>query len=174
MALTQEIQQSWLAVVNSGNIRYWMIPAGPDGDTEEAQVALAPDAVATVFGILMGAAWTAICAQAWDQDAAGAVAIGPAADGWICGVYGAIVTAKEDFYVVNIGIGAATFEVSLLRVGFGYIAGIAADAVAGEYRPLPYPVRVPAASRVAGRAANVAGGANNITTSLLVATAVGT
>lgn len=174
MGLPQEVQQTFLAKVNSGNIRYWVIPAGPDADTENAQVALTPAAGALTYGILVGAAWTPITAQAWDQDDGGAVAIGPAADGWICGVYGAIITAKEDFYIVNIGSGVAKAEVSLLRVGFRWVAGTAADAVTGMYIPLPFPIRVVAASRVAGRAARVAGGANAITVSLLVATGVGT
>jgi len=174
MGLPQQVQRTNLAVVETGNIRYWMIPAGPDADTEEAQIALTPAAGALTYGVLVGAAWTVITAQAWDQDAAGAVAIGPAADGLICGVYGAIITAKEDFYTVNIGSGLATAEVSLIRVGFGWVAGTAADAVQSGYIPLPFPVKVLAASRVAGRAARVAGGANAITVSLLVATGVGT
>ena len=174
MALVQEVQQTFLAKVNSGNIRYWMIPAGPDDDTENAQVALTPAAGALTYGILVGAAWTPICATAWDTDDAGAAAIGPAADGWICGVYGAAITAKEDFYTVNIGAGVAKAEVSLMRVGFRWVAGTAADAVTGMYIPLPFPVRVLAGARVAGRAARIAGGANAITVSLLVATGVGT
>ena len=173
MGLAQEIRQLFQAKINSGNVRYWVIPAGPDVDTEEAQVALTPAAGALTYGILVGAAWTAICARAWDQDAGGAVAIGPAADGWICGVWGAIVTAKEDFYIVNIGSGIATAEVSLMRLGFRWVAGTAADAVTGMYIPLPFPVRVAAAARVAGRAARVVGGATVITVSLNVATGVG-
>ncbi len=173
MGLVNEVQQTYQAQVNSGNIRYWVIPAGPDVDTENAQVNLTPAAGALTYGILVGAAWTAICAQAWDQDDAGGAAIGPAADGWICGVYGALITAKEDFYVVNIGSGVAKSEVSLMRLGFRIVAGTAADAVPGLYIPLPFPVRVAAAARVSGRAARVAGGANAITVSLLVATGVG-
>lgn len=173
MALVQEVQQNFLAKVNTGNIRYWIIPAGPTVEVENAQVALAPDAVALTYGIAMGAAWTPICATAWDTDDGGA-AIGPVADGWTCGVYGAVITAKEDFYFVNIGSGVAKAEVSLMRVGFRWVAGTAADAVTGMYIPLPFPVRVLAGSRVAGRAARVAGGANAITVSLLVATGVGT
>jgi len=173
MALTQEAQQTFLAQVDSGNIRYWIIPAGPDADHIEAQVVLIPAGGALTYGILIGAAWDPISAQAWDQDAAGGAAIGPAADGWICGIYGAAITAKEDFYTVNIGIGVAKAEVSLLRAGFGWVAGAAADVMASQYVALPYPVRVPAASRVAGRAARIAGGADAITVSLQVATAVG-
>ena len=173
-AHAQLVAQSWQALVNSGNIRYWMIPAGPDVDTENAQVALAPAAGALTYGILVGAAWTPICAQAWDQDDAGGAAIAPAADGWICGVYGAAITAKEDFYTVNIGSGVAKAEVSLMRLGFRWVAGTAADALPGMYIPLPFPVRVVAAARVSGRAARIAGGANAITVSLLVATGVGT
>lgn len=174
MALVQEVAQNWQAKVNTGNIRYWMIPAGPTVEVENAQVALLPDAVALTYGIAMGAAWTPICAQAWDQDDAGGAAIGPVADGWICGVYGAAITAKEDFYTVNIGSGVAKAEVSLMRVGFRWVAGTAADALTGMYIPLPFPVRVLAGARVSGRAARIAGGANAITVSLLVATGVGT
>ena len=174
MSLPQEVSRSFRALVETGNVRYWVIPAGPDADTENAQVALTPAAGALTYGILIGATWTPICAQAWDQDDAGAVAIGPAANGWICGVYGAIVTAKEDFYFVNIGSGVAKAEVSLARVGFGWVAGIAADVMPSQYHALPFPILVLAAERVAGRAANVVGGANVITVSLEVATAVGT
>ena len=174
MALVQEVQQNFLAQVNTGNIRYWIIPAGPDVDTENARVVLVPAAGALTYGILVGATWTPICAQAWNQDDAGAVAIAPLADGWICGVYGMRVTAKDDFYIVNIGSGLAKAEVSLMRVGFSWLVGTAADNAAGQYTPLPFPVRVAAGARVAGRAARVAGGADNLTVSLLVATGVGT
>jgi len=174
MALVQEVAQNFQAIVNTGNIRYWIIPAGPDVDTENARVVLVPAAGALTYGILVGAAWTPICAQAWDQDDAGGAAIAPAAAGWICGVYGIRVTAKDDFYIVNVGVGVAKAEVSLMRVGFTWLAGTAADNAVGMYVPLPFPVRVAVASRVAGRAARVAGGADNLTISLLVATGVGT
>lgn len=174
MGLAQQIQQLFLGKVNTGNIRYWMIPGGPDADTENAQVALTPAAGALTYGILVGATWDPICAQAWDQDDGGAVAIGPAADGWICAVYGALITNKEDFYTVNIGSGVAKAEVSLMRVGFGQVGGTAADALNAQCVQLPFPVRVAAGARVSGRASRVAGGANAITVSLLVATGVGT
>lgn len=128
------ISQTWLAQVNSGNIRYQALPA--------AVVPIADDA-------------------AWDELFAAAGA--PAVPYWLCG------------FSFNWATGIAT-EVSLLiDLGWGGVDGVAVAAAnviltnfpvtmtagAAAVGPdthspqmLPFPVRIPASSRMAARIAS--------------------
>lgn len=147
--------QLWLSLVNSGNIRYQSLPA--------AEVPIADDA-------------------AWDQLFAAAGA--PAVPYWLCG------------FTYNFATGGVTAEhTELVDIGWGGVDGaavaaanvvitdypICVSAVAlalGPFGPfqviLPYPVRIPAASRMAARiASSPVGGVALTSLRVILATAIG-
>lgn len=94
-----------------------------------------------------GAALTVLtggAAYTWGVWAQLAASIG-AADMWLCGLYMANPSLAVD-YEVDIGIGAGGAEVTRAQVDFSV-----------GYLQLAYPVRLPAASRLAGRCRDATG-----------------
>lgn len=138
------ISQTWLALVESGNIRYQAFPA--------AGVAIADDA-------------------AWDQlFAAGA---GPVVPYWICGFHFSIATGlvvAEDTMQFDMGwggvdgaaIAAANIVVANWPVAFSAVA-LALGPFCIPQVLLPYPVKVPAGARMAARIATSTTGGQAVT-----------
>lgn len=147
--------QLWLSLVNSGNIRYQALPA--------AEVPIADD-------------------TAWDQLFAAAGA--PAVPYWLCGftynfVSGGVVA--EHSQAIDIGWGgvdgAAVAAANVVVTN--YPVSVSAVALAlGPFGPfwhnLPFPVRIPASSRMAARiATSVTGGVAFTSFRVILATAIG-
>lgn len=156
MALAQQVQQNFLALVNSGNIRRVVIPAG-------APVAIVSDGAA---GANAYAAWVQIVAAAVITDPS-----------WLGGITILQSTlAAADLADLNIGSGAAAAEVSLAE--FAYFLELAAGA--GIVRPvvsyeMRYAIRVGGAPRIAGRIRKAsAASATGVTPKVIFYTAVGT
>ncbi len=149
------VSQAWLAMVNSGNIRYQSLPA--------AEVPIADDA-------------------AWDQLFAAAGA--PAVPFWLCGftynfASGGVVA--EVSQLVDLGWGgadgAAVAAANVILTDFPVCVSAVALAL-GPFGPfnqwLPFPVRIPAASRMAARiASSPVGGVAFTSFRVILATAVG-
>ena len=155
MSDRSRISQTWLALVNSGNIRYQALPA--------AEVPIADDA-------------------AWDQLFAAAGA--PAVPYWLCGFTYNFATGDivdEDALLIDLGWGgvdgAAIAAANVILTN--YPISVSAVALAlGPFGPfqhnLPYPVRIPAASRMAARIASSPVGTAAFTSfRVILATAVG-
>lgn len=134
MSLKSEVDQVFLAAVQSGNIRYQTLPT--------AVVPIADDA-------------------AWDQLFAAAGA--PAVPFWLCGFSFSYATGvvAESVLLVDLGWGGvdgaaiAATNVILTNWQVTIVAGAAAvgPAHVGPHI-LPYPVRIPASSRMAARIAS--------------------
>lgn len=151
----KELKSSFQALVNSGNIRYACLPA--------AEVAVADDA-------------------AWDQ--LWAAAAGPAVDFWVCGFAYNFATgglAAEHSQAVDLGWGgvdgAAVAAANVIVTNYPICitaAAVALGPVGPFWHNLPYPVRVPALSRMAVRiASSVTGGIAFTSFRVIYATAVG-
>lgn len=149
------ISQTWLALVNSGNIRYLALPA--------AEVPIADDA-------------------AWDQLFAAAGA--PIVPYWLCGfafnfASGSVVA--EHTQAVDIGWGGADgvaiAPANVIVTDFPITVSAVALAL-GPFGPfnvmLPYAVRIPAGSRMAARiASSIVGGVAFTSFRVILATAIG-
>jgi len=154
MTLKSVVDQSFLAMVESGNIRYQGLPA--------AIVAIADDA-------------------AWDQLFAAAGA--PAVPFWLCGFSYGIATglAADVSLLIDLGWGgadgAAIAAANVILTNYPVVltAGVAAvgpSALPSEM--LPYPVRIPAGSRMAARiASSPTGTVGFVEFRVILATAVG-
>lgn len=148
------ISQQWLALVNSGNIRYQGLPA--------AAVPIADDA-------------------AWDELFAAAGA--PAVPYWLVGFSWAIATglAADVVLLIDLGWGgadgAAVAAANVLLTNHPICITAGAAAVGPAVLPtewLPYPIRIPAASRMAARIASSPTGTVGFTDfRVILATAVG-
>lgn len=134
MSDRSRISQTWLALVNSGNIRYQALPA--------VAVPIADDA-------------------AWDQLFAAAGA--PAVPFWLCGfvVNYATGIAAETSLLVDLGWGgadgAAVAAANVLLTNWPVTLCAGAAAVGPTLNPpymLPYPIAIPASSRMAARIAS--------------------
>lgn len=154
------ISQTWLAMVNSGNIRYQALPV--------ADIPLADDA-------------------AWDQlyNAAGS----PAADHWVCGFQFSIATGlivAENEMLIDVGWGGADHATNAptnIIIANWPVAFSAVAAALGPFmcqnQMLPYPVRVPVGqvspgSRMVARiAASPIGGQAFTAFRVILATAIG-
>lgn len=155
MGVPQEVKATYLAGVESGNIRYNCLPA--------ADIAIADDA-------------------AWDQ--LWAAAAGPATTFWVVGFaynFATTTVAAEHSMLVDFGWGgvdgAAVAAANVIVANFPVtLYGVA--AALGPMGPLchylPYPVKVPALSRMAARiAASPTGGVAFTSFRIIYATAVG-
>jgi hypothetical protein len=156
MGVPQEVKSTYLTLVQSGNIRYNCLPA--------ADIAIADDA-------------------AWDQ--LWAAAAGPATAFWVVGFaynFATTTVAAEHSMLIDFGWGgadgAAVAAANVIVANFPVcVYGVA--AALGPMGPLchylPYPVRVPALSRMAARiAASPTGGVAFTSFRVIYATAVGT
>jgi len=155
MGVPQEVKATYLANVGSGNIRYNCLPV--------AEIAIADDA-------------------AWDE--LWAAAAGPATDFWVVGFaynFATTTVAAEHTQLIDFGWGgvdgAAVAAANVIVTNFPVtLYGVA--AALGPMGPLchylPYPVRVPALSRMAARiAASPTGGVAFTSFRIIYATAVG-
>jgi len=159
MALKSEVDQLYLAAVESGNIRYQVLPI--------AEVPCAVGAWAQLF----------------------AAAASPAVPWWICGfiVSAAGGLVVEQGWRVSLGYGgadgAAVAATTVIVTGWYFsLIHIAAATASGNIAPaiLPYPVKIPVdivdpGSRVAySVVTNPVGGAVGLTSCrVIIATAVG-
>lgn len=159
MTLKSEVDQQFLASVESGNIRYIQLPAAP---------------VACAVG-------------AWAQLAAAAAT--PAVPWWICGFKISVATGivVEQGWTISVGWGGAdgaaiaATNVIVTAAYCGLIGAAAAAMGALDWLILPYAVRVPVGQVAPGSrlayscVANPVGGAVGTTACyVLIATAVGT
>lgn len=158
MTLKNEVDQQFLTLVESGNIRYVQLPAAP-----------VPCAVG-----------------AWAQLAAAAAT--PAIPWWICGFKISVATgvAAEQGWTISVGYGGADGAAIVppnvvVTAAYCGLIGAAAAAMGGlDWLILPYPVKVPVdivdpGSRLAySCVANPVGGALGTTACyVLIATAIG-
>ncbi|MGQ9545915.1 MAG: hypothetical protein ACUVTR_01950 [Dehalococcoidia bacterium] len=149
------ISQTWLALVNSGNIRYQALPT--------AEVAIADDA-------------------AWDQLFAAAGA--PTVPFWLCGFTYNFATGdivEEDTLLIDLGWGgvdgATNAAENVILTNYPITVSGATSAL-GPFGPfqhnLPFPVRIPASSRMAARIASSPVGSAGFTSfRVILATGVG-
>jgi hypothetical protein len=158
MALKSEVDQQFLALVESGNIRYAQIPAAP----------------------------VACAVAAWAQLAAAAAT--PAVPWWICGFKISVATGvvAEQGWTISVGYGGAdgaavAATTVVITAAYCGLIGAAAAAMGGlDWLMLPYPVKVPVdqvdpGSRLAySCVANPVGAALGTTACyVLIATAIG-
>ena len=154
MSDRSRISQSWLALVNSGSIRYQGLPA--------AVVPIADDG-------------------AWDELFAAAGA--PAVPFWLCGFSfnWATGVVAENSLLIDLGFGgvdgAAIAAATVLLTNWPVTMTAGAAAVGPDTHPpqmLPFPIRIPAASRMAARIASSPTGTLAFTDfRVILATAVG-
>lgn len=157
MGLKGEVDQLFLANVESANIRYATQPVG-------AGIAAISDGAAAAW------AWAA-----YVQIVAAAVIPNPC---WLTGVWLG-TSAVEIFYGdFAIASGAAAAEVDLALVTYGgMIATAATDAFDPNmaYYPLPFPIKIVGSPRLAVRLRkSTAASAAGATLKIQIATAVGT
>jgi len=148
------VSRNFLALVESGNIRYQALPV--------ALVAIADDA-------------------AWDQLFAAAGA--PATNYWLCGFSYGIATGlvADVSLLVDLGYGgadgAAVAAATVVLTNYPVVLTAGAAAVGPSALPaeiLPYPVKIPASSRMAARIASSPTGTVAFTEfRVILATAVG-
>ena len=112
--------------------------------SDNIRYAVLPDGAASVTLTAAAGAWTYAL---WSQIAA---SVG-AADGWLVAVYAENPSAPAAGYDVNIGSGAIAAEVSLAVV-----------PIFQSINPLPFPIRIAATTRVAGRCRSSTGVADTI------------
>lgn len=160
MALIQESRQSFNALVNSGNVRYAVMPVG-------AGIAIVSDGAA--------AAWAYPAANLHIEIQAAALL--PADPSWLVGVT-ILAQNLEVACYADLAIGFGADGAGIDRAEFSFFSELAAGA--GVVRPvqtyiLPYPVRITGNPRVAGRIrkSSAASGVG-ITAKVIVASAVGT
>ena len=134
MSLKSEVDQLFLAAVQSGNIRYTCLPV--------AIVPIADDG-------------------AWDELFAAAGA--PAVPYWLCGISFNWATgiAAETTLLVDVGFGGvdgvAVAAATVVLTNWPVTLTAGAAAVGPDTHPpimLPFPVRIPASSRMAARIAS--------------------
>lgn len=152
----QNAKSTFLALVESGRIRYQTLPVNG--------VAIADDG-------------------AWDQLFAAAGA--PAVDYWLCGFAHNVATGlllAEDQLLIDVGWGgldgaavaAANVIVTNWPINFTAVA-LALGPTSVPNQLLPYPVKIPAASRMAARiATSPVGGVAVTGFCAILATAIGT
>ena len=160
MPLITEVRQSFLSLVESGNIRYTVYPIG-------AAIAIVSDGAA--------AAWAYPAANLHVQiQAAGLL---PADPCWFVGVH-IIQDNLENAAFADLAIGFGVDGAGIDRGEFAFYKDVAAGAGVTQSKAncyLPYPVRITGNPRVAGRIrkSSVASGVG-ITAKVIIATAVGT
>jgi len=159
MALPQEVRQNFLALVESGNIRYTAYPIG-------AGIAIVSDGMAA----------------AWDYPAANlhiqiqAAALLPADPCWFVGVV-ILANDLEAACYADLAIGFGNDGAGIDRAEFPFFNDVAAGAGITQTKFacfLPYPIRVAGNPRVSGRIrkSSAASGVG-LTPKVLIATAVG-
>ena len=165
MGLKSEVDQVFLAAVQSGNIRYTTAP-----------VAVAPVAIVS-DGVVAAWAWAP-----YIQIVAAAIIPAPC---WLCGVTMHTVAVESHNADLAIAIGAAAAEVDLAMVHYagiwpvvGVTAALIADAVprviVSSTIWLPYPIRIATSVRLAGRIRkSTAASAAGVSIKVILATAVG-
>jgi len=146
----QLTQQSWMALVNSGNIVYTSYPTAVSPLANVTGVQLAADAAGSKYGATVEilAATPAVC--------------------WVCGI--SINTASAiDQYMVRLSVGAGD---GAIIAESGIIDLTAATA---NVPPIwfPYPIRLAAAVRIGGRLACLDAVARTLNVSVTLATNVG-
>ncbi len=151
MALPQEVQQTFLALVNSGNIVYTVYPTAVTPLVDTAGVTMTADAAGNKLGATKEilAATPAVC--------------------WVCGI--AVNTASApDQFLVRLASGAGD------GVAFADVGPMDLTAVTANIGPiyLPYPVRFAAGVRLAGRLACLDAVARTLNVSVIAAAGVGT
>lgn len=159
MALAQQVAQSFLTLVNSGNIRRVVIPAG-------AAVAIVSDGAA--------AANAYPAADAHVQIVAAGVITAPS---WFGGVT-ILTNDLEAAAYADLAIGFGPDGAGIDRAEFAYFNEITAAAASNlftiEY-PLAYPIRIATSLRVSGRIRkSSAASAKGITPKVTFYTAIGT
>lgn len=112
--------------------------------SDNIRYAVLPDGAASVTLTAKAVAWTY---DAWAQIAASVGAV----DGWLYYVAMENPSNPAAGYDVNIGSGAVASEVSLATVSFF-----------NPVMPLPFPIRIAATTRVAGRTRSSTGVADTI------------
>ena len=160
MALPGEVRQSFLALVESGNIRYTAYPIG-------AGVAIVSDGAA--------AAWAYPAANLHIQIQAAALL--PADPCWLVGV-AILANNLEAACFADLAIGFGADAAGIDRAEFPFYNDLGAGAgitQAKHFAYLPYPIRITGNPRVAGRIrkSSAASGVG-LTPKVLIATAVGT
>ena len=165
MGLKSEVDQVFLAAVQSGNIRYITAP-----------VAAAPVAVVS-DGVVAAWAWAP-----YIQIVAAAIIPDPC---WLCGVTMHTVAVESHTADLAIASGALAAEVDLAMVHYsgvwpviGVTAALIANAVARVIDSstiwLPYPIRIVGTPRLAGRVRkSSAASAAGISVKCILASAVG-
>jgi hypothetical protein len=156
MSLGQIVRQTFRGLVDNGNIRYQALPV--------ASVAIADDA-------------------AWDQLFAAAGAPSATQPCWLCGFVFSIATGlivAENTMLFDVGWGgadgaavaAANVVITNWPVSFSAVAA-ALGPFQCEAQMLPYPVKIPPASRMAARiAASPIGGVAVTEFRVILATAI--
>ncbi len=157
MGLVQEVQQTFLAIVNTGNVRYRRWPANAAGVTTTGDKANLGK-----FG-----AWKEVVAKATIADPS-----------WLWGVAlgGAIGTDTEEEYAIDAATGEAGAEVSLSGstgiVGTGRnIVGAAGGYTLNPMLYLPFPIRITGQPRLAVALAQMSDAAANHTLNIALFTA---
>jgi len=154
MALPQEVQQTFLALVNSGNIVYTVYPTAATPLVDVTGIALTADAAGSKLGGTV-------------EIIAGAGGIATAF--WVCGIMVNTASAADQF-LVRLASGAGD------GVAFADFGPMDLTAVTANIPPihLPHPVRFAALTRIAGRVACLDAVARTLNVSVLVATGIGT
>jgi len=155
MGLRQEVAQSFLSLVESGNIRYQTIPAAAVG------TALVSDGAAAAWA---WADYVQICAAAAIPDPC-----------WLCGITIHTGVVETHYGDIAIASGAGGAEVDLAM--FSYVAGIPSAVGVSVATPswLPYPIRIAGSPRLAARIRkDTAASAAGVTLKVILGTAVGT
>lgn len=154
-SIKSEVDSSFLALVESGNIRYTTLPVA---------------ALATLLvsdGVVAAWAWAP-----YIQVVAAAVAPDPC---WLCGISvhtGVVETFEGDIAVAS-GAGAAEVDLAMFHVVSGIPTAVGVSTAGPLF--LPYPIRVVASPRFAVRLRkSSAASAAGCSVKLIVAAAVGT
>lgn len=166
MGLVQEVRQEWQALVNSGNIRYFVLPQGV--------IPLGAAGVALTHGGADGAwAWGATVALC-----AAGVASGQVDPEWLVGIAVVLSAVAATTTQVDIGIGLVAVAAGLAGADLCVIpwsAQVVTTPDGGPYN-LPYPIRIVGMPIIYGRQRDTLGTVANTAVSikLLMASAIGT
>lgn len=160
MGLAQEVRQTYNALLNSGNVRYAVLPDAGAG--------------AAVVNGAGDAAWAWAAAATSQQIAANCGGLDPC---WLVGftVVQATWAAATTYGDLRLGTGALAAEVWLGT--FPILAGVETAVGLGGKMPtfLPYPVRIAGNPRLCAQIRNATGGvATGVTVKVILASAVGT
>ena len=159
MALPQEVRSSFRSLVESGNIRYVVQPAG-------VGVQMVSDGAAAAW------AWAA-----YVQIVIAGTITDPS---WLCGITihtAAVATHTGDIAIAS-GAAAAEIDLAILYYNallVGVTANTVGMAMGDSNKYLPFPIRIAGAPRLAGRVRkSTAASLDGVTMKVLLAVAVGT